>query len=61
MRIKSTIVATMVLACCLPSFAGEKPKPLKVYLLAGQSNMTGMVSKGTLEHLKMFPDTARDG
>jgi hypothetical protein len=33
---------------------------MKVYVLAGQSNMTGMVSKSTLEHLKMFPDTAEE-
>lgn len=60
MKIKSTIVAYMALACCLPSFAAEKPKPLKVYLLAGQSNMTGIVAASTLEHLKMFPDTAKE-
>lgn len=60
MKLKSAIVASMALAFCLPSFAAEKPKPLKVYILAGQSNMTGMVAKSTLEHLKMFPDTAKE-
>jgi len=35
-------------------------RPLKVYILAGQSNMTGMVSPKTLEHIKMFPDTAKE-
>lgn len=35
-------------------------RPLKVYILAGQSNMTGMVSSSTLEHIKMFPDTAKE-
>jgi hypothetical protein len=33
-------------------------KPMKVYVFAGQSNMTGMARTHTLEHLKMFPDTA---
>lgn len=28
-------------------------KPLKVYILSGQSNMVGMASAGTLEHIKM--------
>jgi len=39
---------------------GKKGKPLKVYILAGQSNMTGMVGRNTLEHIKMFPDTAEE-
>jgi len=32
--------------------------PLKVYILAGQSNMVGMASASTLEHIKMTPDSA---
>ena len=35
-------------------------KPLKVYLLAGQSNATGIVKNSTLEHIKMFQDTAKE-
>jgi len=35
-------------------------KPLKVYILAGQSNATGMVRTNTFEHIKMFPDTAKE-
>ncbi len=46
------------LLCALSAEAKEKP--MKVYLLAGQSNMTGIVSEHTLEHIKMFPDTARE-
>ena len=38
--------------------SGKKAKPLKVYLLAGQSNATGIVKNSTLEHIKIFPDTA---
>ena len=34
------------------------PKPLKVYLLAGQSNMQGHAAERTLEHLGMDPKTA---
>jgi hypothetical protein len=41
-------------------FDSAQGKPLKVYILAGQSNMTGMVSPRTLEHIKMFPDTAKE-
>jgi hypothetical protein len=33
-------------------------EPLKVYILAGQSNMVGMAGANTLEHIKMTPDTA---
>ena len=42
-----------------PAGAQEK-KPLKVYIMAGQSNMTGMVKTNTLEHIKMFPETAKE-
>jgi hypothetical protein len=40
--------------------SGKKGKPLKVYILAGQSNATGMSRIRTLEHIKMFPDTATE-
>ncbi len=42
------------------TLCAEDKKPLKVYLLAGQSNMTGMVSSSTLQHLRMFPETAAE-
>ena len=57
MRLFIALISLCVLA--LPVQARGK-SPLKVYILAGQSNMTGMVSSKTLEHLKMFPDTARE-
>ncbi len=38
----------------------QDKKPLKVYILAGQSNATGMVKTRTLEHIKMFPATAEE-
>jgi hypothetical protein len=35
-------------------------KPLKVYILAGQSNMTGMVKTSTLDHIKMSPESVAE-
>jgi len=54
----AAILAMALLTTLSP--AQEQKKPLKVYILAGQSNMTGMVSMSTLEHLKMFPKTAEE-
>ncbi len=59
MKMKSAFVAVIALGFPLSAFCQEK-KPLKVYILAGQSNMTGMVASSTLEHIKMFPDTAKE-
>jgi len=56
---KATAFLIVVCGLALQSQAQEH-KPLKVYILAGQSNMTGMVSSSTLEHIKMFPDTAKE-
>lgn len=39
---------------------GKKGKPLKVYIMAGQSNMTGMAKISTFEHLKMSPDAVKE-
>lgn len=60
MKFKSVCVSAMALACSLPAFAREKPKPMKVFVFAGQSNMTGMARTRTLEHIRMFPDTAAE-
>lgn len=59
MTIKTTLIALLTLACPLAVFAETKPKPLKVFILAGQSNATGMAAARTLEHLKMSPETAK--
>lgn len=58
MKLAAVIAVTM--GCAM--FVGSKAegRPLKVYILAGQSNMTGMVNTNTLEHIKMFPDTAKE-
>lgn len=50
---------TAGLAACLLLSAPLAAKPLKVFILAGQSNMTGMAKTRTLEHVKMFPETAK--
>jgi hypothetical protein len=60
MKIKPTLIAVLALACHMPAFAETKPKPLKVFIFAGQSNMTGMARTRTLEHIKMSPATARE-
>ncbi len=54
-----TAVLAMALLTSIGS-AQEQKKPLKVYILAGQSNATGMVKTSTLAHIKMFPETAEE-
>ncbi len=60
MQIKHPILAFLALAGLLPALGETKPKPMKVFVFAGQSNMTGMSRTRTLEHLKMFPETAAE-
>lgn len=57
---KSAVLAIMAIGCSVSAFADEKPKPMKVFVFAGQSNMTGMARTHTLEHIKMSPETARE-
>jgi hypothetical protein len=46
--IKVTVkVVACMLSCTLCIAAKPESKPMKVYLLAGQSNMTGMVKTNT--------------
>jgi hypothetical protein len=59
MKIKPTLLAILALACPISGLAETKSKPMKVFVFAGQSNMTGMARTRTLEHLKMSPETAR--
>ena len=47
-------IATALAASLVPSAA----KPLKVYIMAGQSNMQGRARDHTLPHMKSHPDTA---
>ncbi|MCA9189852.1 MAG: sialate O-acetylesterase [Pirellulaceae bacterium] len=56
---KSQIVSTI--ACALIVWIGPQASaasPLKVFILAGQSNMQGHAQVRTLEHLGMDPQTA---
>src|SRR5512137_1472580 len=50
------MIAGALSLCC----QAQAKKPLKVYILAGQSNATGMVRTNTFEHIKMFPETAKE-
>lgn len=56
------IMAIIVLCAACVSMLGckAKSKPLKVYILSGQSNMVGMASTNTFAHIKMFPETATE-
>jgi hypothetical protein len=60
MKIRLCITLTLSAMLLSGLSVSAKSKPLKVYILAGQSNMTGMVNPKTLEHIRMFPDTARE-
>lgn len=56
MKFVLTFLALCAL-CCSPSVAAEKRK-LKVFVLAGQSNMQGHAKVSTFEHIGMDPATA---
>jgi len=51
---------SIILAILAAGSLAAQAKPLKIYILAGQSNMTGMARNTTLEHIKMSPDTAKE-
>jgi hypothetical protein len=51
---------SLVLAIFVAGSLAVQAKPLKIYLMAGQSNMTGMARTSTLEHIKMSKDTAKE-
>ena len=58
MRIRtsiSSILSVVVFSACLNSTSAG---PLRVYILAGQSNMQGHAHIRTLDHIGMSPDTA---
>ena len=51
-------LATVLLALSMASCgAGVQAKPLKVFILAGQSNMQGHAKVSTFEHIGMDPAT----
>jgi threonine dehydrogenase-like Zn-dependent dehydrogenase len=50
-----------MITCALPSCCHAQAKnPLKIYILAGQSDMTGMLKTNTFEHVKIFPETVEE-
>ena len=51
---------TLIALCALPltSTASATEKKLKVFILAGQSNMQGHAKISTFEHIGMDPATA---
>ena len=55
MILRFLIIAVVVLSCSSRLAAKE---PLKVYILAGQSNMQGHAEISTFDHLAMDPKTA---
>ncbi len=55
------ISSVLVVSACAALLACQvTAKPMKVFILAGQSNMTGIVDARTLAHIQMFPDTAAE-
>lgn len=60
MKIKTILISLLTISCPFTAYAEQKSKPLKVFVFAGQSNMTGMARTRTLEHIKMSPDSAKE-
>ncbi len=52
----SALLGALLLLTAIPAFAAKKP--LKVFLLVGQSNMQGHARVSTFEHIGMDPKTA---
>ena len=59
MRIVFTAVITAILFCGLSSRAVADQKPVKVFVLVGQSNMQGHAKISTLSHIGMDPRAMR--
>lgn len=51
------VIAVSLITVCTGVSEGETKKPLKVFILCGQSNMQGHAQVRTLEHLKLAPET----
>ncbi|MFU8893647.1 MAG: hypothetical protein ACNA8L_08465 [Luteolibacter sp.] len=57
---KPSSIKSIIFAIMAAGSLAANAKPHKVYIMAGQSNMTGMARTTTLEHIKMSPDSARE-
>jgi hypothetical protein len=60
MKITIRSIGAILAMALLTNLSPAQGKPLKVFILAGQSNMTGMAKNSTFEHVKMFPETAKE-
>ena len=49
------VMAILTMICCSSAMAAKKP--LKVYILAGQSNMQGCCKFSTVEYMKKASQT----
>ena len=56
MTMKPTVILTAALLCVLSPFS--LAKPLKVFILAGQSNMEGPANVSTFDYIGDDPATA---
>ena len=56
---KLLIIAALLLAQLAPLHAADAPKPVKVFILAGQSNMAGQTNVSTIDFLGEDPDKDR--
>lgn len=54
------LVLLLVTLCSVVSESKAETKPMKIYILAGQSNMTGIVRTHTLEHIRRSPASAQE-
>ena len=54
------VIAFVLSAAIMAGAAGpaDQKKPVKVYIMAGQSNMVGMANTNTFQHIRMFPESA---
>ncbi len=58
MRSISRLILIVAALCVAPGANTLVAAPLKIYIMAGQSNMQGRARDSTLPHMKSHPDTA---
>ena len=58
-KLRLTLLTLLAVVCCLsPTTASAQGKPLKVFILAGQSNMEGHAAISTFDYIGKDPFTA---
>ena len=55
---RTIVLASVIAASCVTSLAAEEAQTVKVFILAGQSNMEGKAPNALLEHQATDPKTA---